>query len=215
VNDLSLHVTEVTKRFGRNPVFDPISFSAFKGDIIAITGSNGTGKSTLLKIVCGVLTSSSGSCSWTNSEKLIEHSDLQKRIGFVAPYLELYSELTAIEHVQFVAELKGKSVSTDEAAGLLTGFGLEAKAARGDRSIGKFSSGMQQRVRFAMAFAAIPDVLFLDEPSSNLDDEGTEILFSKIKEHSASGGIVIIATNDDKEKQLAHFSVHLEPFKKA
>lgn len=199
MSKLSLTVSGLTKRFGRKPVFEPVSFSASSGEVVILSGANGSGKSTLIKLLAGVLSPSSGSCQWIEYSKQIEYEVFQKRIGFVAPYLSLYHELSAIEHIEFVARLKGKSVSRDESVALLKTFGLDASVASSDMHVSKYSSGMQQRVRFAMAFACAPDVLFLDEPSSNLDDSGTELLTSMIQSFE---GIVIIATNDDKEKQL-------------
>ncbi len=199
MSGICLTVTDLTKRFGRKPVFEPVSFTASPGEAIILAGANGSGKSTLIKMLAGVLSPSTGKCEWSEDGKVIEYEALQRRIGFVAPYLELYNELTAAEHVEFVAELKSKVISREESVALLSSFGLEDAVATSARYVGKYSSGMQQRVRFAMAFACSPDVLFLDEPSSNLDDVGAEILFEKIR---AFNGIVFIATNDEKEKQL-------------
>jgi ABC-type multidrug transport system ATPase subunit len=199
VSGISLNVSALTKRFGRKPVFEPVSFSATTGEVIVLAGANGSGKSTLIKMLAGVLSPSSGTCEWSVNEKPIEYEAFQQRIGFVAPYLALYNELSAIEHIEFVAELKGKMISRVECTELLTSLGLNEDIALSDRFVSKYSSGMQQRVRFAMAFACSPDVLFLDEPSSNLDDAGTTILFEKIR---AFNGIVFIATNDEKEKSL-------------
>lgn len=199
MSGISLTVTNLTKRFGRKPVFEPVSFTASRGEVIILAGANGSGKSTLIKLLAGVLSPSTGKCGWNEDGKVIEYESLQRRIGFVAPYLELYNELTAAEHIEFVAQLKSKLVSREESVALLTSFGLNDAIASSTRYVGKYSSGMQQRVRFAMAFACSPDVLFLDEPSSNLDDAGAEILFEKILGFK---GIVFIATNDEKEKQL-------------
>jgi heme exporter protein A len=199
VSGISLTVTDLTKRFGPKPVFEPISFTASGGEVVVLAGANGSGKSTLIKLLAGVLSPSRGKCEWSEDGKVIEYEVLQKRIGFVAPYLELYNELTAAEHIEFVAQLKSKAISREESLALLTSFGLDGTIAASDRYASKYSSGMQQRVRFAMAFACSPDVLFLDEPSSNLDDVGTTILFEKIQ---AFKGIVFIATNDEKEKKL-------------
>lgn len=199
MSGISLTARDLTKRFGRKPVFEPVSFTASSGEVVILAGANGSGKSTLIKLLAGVLSPSTGKCEWSENGKVIEYESLQQRIGFVAPYLELYNELTAAEHIEFVAELKSKGVSREESIALLTSFGLDPTIATSNRYASKYSSGMQQRVRFATAFACSPDVLFLDEPSSNLDDVGTAILFEKIRSFK---GIVFIATNDQKEKSL-------------
>lgn len=199
MSGICLTVTDLTKRFGRKPVFESVSFTASSGEVVILAGANGSGKSTLIKLLAGVLSPSTGKCEWSEDKKVVGYEALQQRIGFVAPYLELYNELTAAEHIEFVAELKSKLIAREDSIALLTSFGLDPVIAASDRYASKYSSGMQQRVRFAMAFACSPDVLFLDEPSSNLDDIGTAILFEKVR---AFKGIVFIATNDVKEKSL-------------
>ncbi|MDP4228989.1 MAG: ABC transporter ATP-binding protein [Bacteroidota bacterium] len=212
----------VTKRYSRASVFAPVSFTASSGKVLSITGSNGSGKSTLLKIIAGVTAPSRGICSWSfgdsesiptnpNREKrnVDFQRDLQKILGFVSPYLELYYELTAIEHVQFVAELKGYHITNDEAVSELTSFGLDPMIARSERTLKQYSSGMQQRVRLAMAFIAAPKVLLLDEPSSNLDEVGIGILFRRIEDAVEKGALAIIATNDEREKNLASKEISL------
>lgn len=219
---LSLTLEAVTKRYSRASVFAPVSFTVTSGSILSITGSNGSGKSTLLKIIAGVTAPSRGKCSWhygdhesipaspLREKRSVDFQrDLQKMLGFVSPYLELYYELTAIEHVQFVAELKGHRVSNDEAVSELISFGLDPMIARSERTLKQYSSGMQQRVRLAMAFIAAPKVLLLDEPSSNLDEGGIGILFGRIEEVVGRGALAIIATNDEREKNLSSKEISL------
>lgn len=208
---LRLEVQNVTKRYGRKPIFSPISFTAIDGEVIAITGSNGSGKSTLLKIIAGVLSASSGKATWFNDDKKLDTEDLSNRLGFVAPYLELYNELSAVEHVNFIGKLKKLEVA--DAASHLTRFGLDRSIASSQRLVGQYSSGMKQRVALAMSSVGVPDILLYDEPSSNLDQEGITALFDHITESSRDGKIVIIATNDAEERSLAHRSVDLQPYR--
>src|SRR5258706_15262136 len=107
-NNISLTLENITKRYTKIPVFSPVSFEAYSGNIFAIIGANGSGKSTLLKIIANVTVPTKGTCIWKNSENRLELRNLQTTLGFVSPYLELYNELTAVEHVQFIADLKEK-----------------------------------------------------------------------------------------------------------
>src|SRR5665213_905317 len=100
----------VQKRFTDRSVFNPVSFEASPSEIIAITGANGAGKSTLLKIIANVLSPTKGSCTWREGGAKLDHDGVRVKLGFVAPYLELYDELTAVEHVRFVADIKGISI---------------------------------------------------------------------------------------------------------
>ena len=202
----------LTKRFNAAPLFAPLSFSVNAGEVVAITGANGSGKSTLLKMLARVLSPTKGTVSYQLDSKDLSIDDHQSHIGFAAPYLELYSELTAIEHLQFVAELKSRSLSTDDALAMLTSFGLDVEVARSDRHVKQYSSGMQQRVKLAMAFALAPEFIFLDEPGSNLDSDGIEKLFSTILRTASQGALVVLATNDPAETALASRRIALQPY---
>lgn len=207
---LTISLDRVEKRFTRRSVFKSVSFQAVPSEIIAITGSNGSGKSTLLKIIAGVLSPSKGMCAWKLGSAMLDHDGIRTRLGYSAPYLELYDELTALEHLQFVAEMKGISISSKDQAVLLEKFGLDRSIAHSDRRLRAYSSGMKQRVRSAMAFAGSPAVLLLDEPTSNLDEEGTFALLAQASEAGQNGTIVFIATNDERERSIAHREIRLE-----
>ena len=207
---LRIIASDVSKRFSQRPVFRPISFEAAPGEIIAITGPNGTGKSTLLKIIGNVLSPSKGTCAWMRSNAKLDHDAIRISLGFVAPYLELYDELTALEHVVLVADLKGLPMANDSAMELLDRFGLDPNVARSDRRLRAYSSGMKQRVRCAMAIACKPAALLLDEPTSNLDDAGTALVLDEARAAANRGAIVFIATNDARERSIAHREIHIE-----
>jgi len=209
---LTIIADSVRKRFSGHPVFKPVSFEASPGEIIAITGPNGAGKSTLLKIIAQVLSPTKGTCAWQSCGVKLDHDGIRVRLGFVAPYLELYDELTAVEHVRFVAELKGISMGKETPVNVLDGFGLDPSIVRGDRHLRAYSSGMKQRVRCAMAFACAPSVLLLDEPTSNLDDAGTAIVHEQARAAAERGAIVFIATNDSRERAIAYREILIEPY---
>ena len=201
----------IEKRFTQRPVFKRVSFEARSSEIIAITGQNGAGKSTLLKIIANVLSPTKGTQIWQHGNSKLDNDGIRVRMGFAAPYLELYDELTAVEHVEFVAAMKGIPFTADKALELLEEFGLDPKIAKGDRRLRAYSSGMKQRVRCAMAFACSPSALLLDEPTSNLDDVGTAIMLQQATKAAERGAIVFIATNDERERATAHREIRLEP----
>ncbi len=207
-----LVVDAVTKRFSGAPLFAPVSIEASSGEIIAIVGSNGSGKSTLLKILANIFQPTKGSVIYEENNTSLPSDLLSERIGFTAPYLELYSELTAIEHIRFVAELKSKSIDDASCIQLLTSFGLDAAIAKSDRLMKQYSSGMQQRVKTAMAFAHEPRIIFLDEPGSNLDAVGIDTLFRNITQAASNGALIIIATNDPQEAALASRTIALQQY---
>jgi heme exporter protein A len=208
---ITIVAENVEKRFSHRPVFKAVSFEAKPSEIIAITGPNGAGKSTLLKIIANVLSPTKGTHVWQSGSTQLDNDGIRVRLGFSAPYMELYDELTAVEHVELVAAMKGIPLSSNNALELLEGFGLDPKIAKSDRRLRAYSSGMKQRVRSAMAFACSPAALLLDEPTSNLDDAGTAMMLTHATEAAERGAIVFIATNDERERAIAHREIRLEP----
>jgi len=200
MDDFILTANNITKKFERRKsLFENINFTLTNGKSIAITGKNGSGKSTLLKIIAGLLSPTSGDTQFELNEQLISSDRFNDYFGFVAPYLNLYEEFTAPEHIKLNTELKGIEFHKSRASDLLDKFSLSNS---NDKYIAKFSSGMKQRLKFILALYNEPPILFLDEPFSNLDESGINIVTDVILEQKSKGGAVIIATNDEREKAL-------------
>lgn len=198
--DFTYEVSNLSKYFIRkHSIFNNLSLSFSNGDVIAVTGSNGSGKSTLLKVLTGVLSYSSGNIKITSSGKEVGITNIKDDIALVAPYLNLYEEFTPIEHNKVSADLRGIKVDLERFNELLASFKLSPHK---NSPIRNFSSGMKQRMKFILAMQSNPTILFLDEPTSNLDLEGIETVNQIIKSHSARGGAVVIATNEEREKAL-------------
>ncbi len=205
---ITIRADKLTKRYAGRYVFRDLSCTIEPGSITAIVGPNGSGKSTLLKILANVLTPTSGSCEWLGQGKVITSDHPERLRGFVAPYLELYDDLTAVEHVQFVGTMKGIHVSDEEACFELTKFGLANEAISEKKLLRFFSSGMKQRVRFAMASIGSPRLLFLDEPTSNLDQMGIAMLFGYLG--SRTDATIVLATNEPREREIADHLITLD-----
>jgi ABC-type multidrug transport system ATPase subunit len=210
--DLSLRIEDVSKRFSRKLIFEPVTAEINAGEIVAITGKNGAGKSTLLKIISQTLPTSRGKCDWYSAANKLDADDIRMRMGYVAPYLELYGELTAVEHVQFVAKLHGRALDTSAATMMLEETGLPEQAISSNRQLRAFSSGMRQRVKLAMATCLKPDVLLLDEATSNLDEGGIQLVSDVVRMAADRGAIVILATNEDREMALASKKIEIQPY---
>lgn len=198
--EFNYKISELSKYFLRKHfIFRNMSLSFTNGDVIAITGANGSGKSTLLKVMTGVLSHSSGKLEVTRNNKNISIQDFRDDIALVSPYLNLYEEFTPLEHFKISADLRGIATDIDLLDKLLNRFRLNTHK---NAPIKNFSSGMKQRMKFVLALQNNPTILFLDEPTSNLDIEGIESVNNIIREHSTNGGAVVIATNEDREKSL-------------
>ncbi|HUI30846.1 MAG TPA: ABC transporter ATP-binding protein [Candidatus Acidoferrales bacterium] len=202
-----LKAKELKKVFNRRVVFENISFEVKTGEVLSITGPNGSGKSTISKIVCGLLTPTAGEINLINDGKNIGRDEIHEHVGFVAPYLELYGEFTALENLEIEAKARGlKRRGNDRLSEILDLVGLLNRRNDGLRN---FSSGMKQRLKYAAALMHEPEVVVLDEPTANLDVAGTEMVFSLI-EKLRNDKIVVVATNDEKEAALGDVKVVLK-----
>lgn len=191
-----LEAREVGHAFGSRLLFKEVSFHLEPGNSLAITGKNGSGKSTLLRILAGLLTPLRGSVSFRRGDVRLSPPELLGQIGYVAPYLHVYEELTARENLEFVCTTSGRDHAAIPQALQRVGLG-----GREDDRVETFSSGMIQRVKYATVIALAPPLLFLDEPTANLDATGAHMVLSLLQTHTQSGGIAIIATNEPEEAQ--------------
>lgn len=196
---LKLDVQNLAKRFGARKVFENINFSLTPGESIAIVGPNGSGKSTLLRLIIGLNIPTRGKVVFSDDGKPLEFDAYRRRLALVSPYLSLYGSLTGKENLRFFAKVNGDNISEQEIESLLAQVGLQG---RGDDFVSAYSSGMLQRLKYAVALAKNPEILMLDEPSSNLDESGKKAV-SDIIESRRKSTILIIATNEKEEYALA------------
>ncbi len=203
---MRFNVENIHKTFGYYRILKGVSFSAMPGKSVAITGRNGAGKSTLLKILCGLLRADKGHVALSlEGKKDVESRYLYRYFGLVSPYLQLYEELTAIENLRFAADLRGLKSTNQEFFNLLEMVGLQK---RGDDAVKTYSSGMKQRLKYAFAYQGNPPLLFLDEPTSNLDKDGVGRVYNLMKEYKKEH-ILVFATNDEPDLQWADEIVDL------
>jgi heme exporter protein A len=200
---VSLRADGLQKVFNRRKIFSGIEFSVKESDALSITGRNGSGKSTLMKIIAGVLAPTSGALTLRLGEGEITPADRHRHIGFVSPYLQLYDEFSGVENLELFCEVRGISADIH---GLLQRVNLQA---RKNDLLRTYSSGMRQRLKYAFALIHRPAVLLLDEPTSNLDNEGKATVHAIVQEQRQHG-IVIIATNDEEDRALCNHEVHLD-----
>jgi len=190
--------------FNRRTIFAGIDFSVGHGETLLVTGRNGSGKSTLVKILCGLLTPTGGKVEMTGKGPLDEHAR-RGHIGFVAPYLQVYDEFSALENMRLTTALRGLVSDDGVHRSLLERLVLDTR--RSDPVRG-FSSGMKQRLKYALALSHRPAVLVLDEPMANLDTDGMTVVRA-IMEEQRDRGILIVATNDLSDVATVHTRVDL------
>ncbi len=195
---ISLNISNLRHEYDGREVFSSINLS-FEGTCLAITGANGSGKSTIIKIISGLLMPTDGYVSFRVNDQNITPSEIKHKIGICAPYIQLYDELTVRENLEFICKASGIKDSNfiiDESlkeVGLLT---------RASESINTLSSGLRQRALLSAAIVRSPLILLLDEPETNLDKEGINIIENLINKHR-NKGMVILATNNKDEAMLS------------
>lgn len=176
-----IEVQDVTKTFGSLSVLKRLSLSCAPGEVTLLVGANGAGKSTLLRVMAGLARPDKGA--------VVRQSN---RIGFLSHHLFLYGRLSVRENLRLFGGVQGNN----DVEGLVERLELSKVV---DRPVSELSKGMQARVGIARAFISQPELVLLDEPTSNLDEKGTALLISEIKrrlDDSKWRAAIIIATHD-------------------
>ncbi len=203
---MQLTAESITKTFNEHIIFKDISFTAVPGHCLAILGPNGSGKTTLMRILSKLLIPTSGTVTFTEGERILDDAEIRYRIGFLGPYLELYQDLTAVENLSFFAKIRGLKDYQPAMTALLDRFGLKGRETDPVRA---YSSGMKQRLKYVFALLHQPDVLFVDEPRSNLDAEGIACVYDLFAEYK-KGRLLILATNDREDLQFSDDQIEIQ-----
>ena len=209
MDNFSIQAKDLKKTFGRRLIFNNINFDLSSRTIFGITGANGSGKSTLIKIIAGLNSPTSGKIIYKDDEKTIEPEKLHNFIGFVSPYLVLYDEFSAWENLNYFADIRDIQFNKEKINHLLNQFLLYS---RKDDLLKTYSSGMKQRMKFIFALMHSPKLILLDEPTSNLDDEGKESVYHIIEDEGKEN-IIIVASNEKSDLQFCNEKLKLEDYK--
>ena len=201
---IRLNAEKLEKRFGSKTVFSNLSINT-ETPIVGIAGMNGAGKSTLLKCFAGILKPTSGAIQWFQNSGKIKKKNLKNHLGFAAPYIQLYEELTVRENLSFIQKVRSLNPSST-IEGFLKPFGAESLV---DLHFGELSTGQKQRVKLTAAIMHDPEILLLDEPGSNLDEAGKEIVEQLVNQFSGKNRMVVIASNQKEELSLCKEIIEL------
>ena len=201
----SLCVEGVGKQYHQTLLFEDITFSMKPGDVVGITGWNGSGKSTLVRIIAGLVRPSAGCVRMMSGEKVLNEAAKRRFIGLVAPAFSLYDELTGIENLEFFYKIRGVAFDRVDTLDRMAQMGLEGLT---DRLCRDYSSGMKQRLKIIQALIHHPPLLLLDEPGTNLDRKGMQMV-EDIVTMQRQTGMTIIASNEKQEVDYANRIINL------
>lgn len=202
-------VNKISKRYGHSVIFREVHASIGAG-VYGISGPNGSGKSTLMKCLSGLIRPDRGSLEWKVQDSVLETKDLYGFMGFSAPYVRLYNDLSCTENLRLIAELSGSGGDDETLGRLFDEIGLPDKA---DAWYGRLSSGQQQRMRLAAALIKDPAFLLLDEPGTNLDTAGFDLIGRIVTKGRAEGKTVVVASNESRELDLCDQIIDINAFK--
>jgi heme exporter protein A len=180
----------IGKRFGIRWVLRGVTFTVNRGEAVGLLGANGSGKSTVLRVLGTLLRPNAGTATIDGLDITRDSSAVRGKIGYLAHAPGLYEDLTARENLEFAGEMLGSRARVQSS---LERVGLGSMA--GSRVRG-FSAGMQRRLALARLIMRTPSVLLLDEPYSNLDEEGIALMSSVIHDVIEAGGAALLALHE-------------------
>jgi ABC-type multidrug transport system ATPase subunit len=205
---LKISLENIGKKFKNEWIFRNLSFEFLKNESIAIIGPNGSGKSTLMQALAGAIPINEGKVNYINEENLIPDENWHELLSFSAPYLELIEEFTLAESVNF--HIKFKPFQNDlTSSDFLQIIDLEKHK---NKPVKNFSSGMRQKLKLGLAFYSRTQILLLDEPTSNLDQNGFEWYLHNV-EKALKDKIVIVSSNEPKEYTFCEKHLNILDFK--
>lgn len=205
---MKINLDHIGRRFNQEWIFKDVNYVFESGKSYAILGSNGAGKSTILQVISGSLSSTTGSISYFKNDILIDADSVFKYLSLVAPYLDLIEEFTLMELIDFHFSFKNykKGLNRDY---LIELMGLKRSE---NKAIKNFSSGMKQRVKLALAFCSDTEMILLDEPASNLDKQGIEWYLNLVEKY-CSDRILIICSNQLQEYSFCTNQLNISDYK--
>jgi len=184
----------LSKRFGDFTAVDAISFDVKKGDIFGFLGANGAGKTTAMRMLCGLSIPTSGEATVAGYDVYKQTEKIKKNIGYMSQKFSLYEDLTIKENIRFYAGIYGKSDAfiKEKTAHLLEELKLENDATK---LVGTLPLGWKQKLAFSVAIFHEPQIVFLDEPTGGVDPVTRREFWNMIYEAAATGLTVFVTTH--------------------
>ncbi|MDZ4797939.1 MAG: ABC transporter ATP-binding protein [Bryobacteraceae bacterium] len=203
MNDKAVVIDNLVKTFGSFTAVDHVSLEVSKGEIFGFLGPNGAGKSTTIRMLCGLLSPTSGKASVHGFDIATQAEDIRRNIGYMSQKFSLYDDLTIEENIEFFTGIYGVARDKREAR---KDYVLEMAGIRERRSslTRELSGGWKQRLALGCAILHEPPILFLDEPTSGVDPIARRSFWDLIYQLSEAGHTVFVSTHYMDEAEYCH-----------
>ena len=201
MNDLAIDVRGLTKRYGARTVVDGVSIRVPRGLIFGFLGPNGSGKTTTIRMLCGLLKPDSGIGTCLGHDVVRETAAIKREVGYMTQRFSLYEDLSIEENLDFVARMYGVPQRKRAIAAALDRLGLDA---RRRQLAGTLSGGWKQRLALAACLLHAPRLLLLDEPTAGVDPKARRDFWEEIHALAAEGITVLVSTHYMDEAERCH-----------
>jgi len=197
----AIDVRSLNKRFGDKHVVKNVSLQVRRGEIFGFLGPNGSGKTTTIRMMCGLLTPDSGSGTCLGYDILRGSAQIKRHVGYMTQRFSFWEDLTIRENLDFVARMYGLRNRRDKVDGALAELGLTARA---NQLAGTLSGGWKQRLALAACLLHSPELLLLDEPTAGVDPAARRDFWEELHRLSAGGISVLVSTHYMDEAERCH-----------
>ena len=193
-NNIAIKAEQITKTFGDFTAVDHISFEVSKGEIFGFLGANGAGKTTAMRMFCGLSIPSSGNATVAGFDVYKNTEEIKKNIGYMSQKFSLYENLTILENLEFFGGIYGLSNKQikEKSAELVAKLGLEKEK---NKLVSELPLGWKQKLAFSVAIFHEPEIVFLDEPTGGVDPVTRRQFWDLIYEASENGITIFVTTH--------------------
>jgi ABC-2 type transport system ATP-binding protein len=205
-SELAIDVAGVTKRFGEKTVVNAIDLQVRRGEIYGFLGPNGSGKTTFIRMLCGLLTPDAGRGTCLGYDVLRQQAEIKRHVGYMTQRFSYYEDLSIRENLDFIARVYNVSSRSAAVQHSLDRLGL---ANRSHQLAGQLSGGWKQRLALAACLIHQPQLLLLDEPTAGVDPKARRDFWDEIHRLAADGLTVLITTHYMDEAERCHRLAYL------
>ncbi len=200
-DDWAVHVRNVTKSFAGKTVVNQVDLNVHRGEIYGFLGPNGSGKTTFLRMLCGLLTPDAGEGTCLGYDLIKEQRHIKRKIGYMTQKFSFYDDLSIRENLAFMARIYHMDRTQERVQQSLEKLGL---AGRSDQLAGALSGGWKQRMALAACMIHEPELLLLDEPTAGVDPKARRDFWDEIHTLAGQGLTVLITTHFMDEAERCH-----------